>query len=56
MARRDPGFGAENIMFSMPEIRDLRQRVPRARRRRRLLDADFSMTGLGGAASGEPGS
>jgi hypothetical protein len=41
-----PGFGAGNIMFSMPEIRDLRQRVAALAAVGDFSTADFSMTGL----------
>jgi len=42
-----PGFGAENIMFSMPEIRDLRRRVDALSAVGDFSTITFSMTGLG---------
>src|SRR5262249_4079132 len=42
-----PGFGAENITFSMPEIRDLRKRVEALSAVGDFSTITFSMTGLG---------
>jgi predicted permease len=42
-----PGFGAENILFSMPEIRDLRKRVEALSAVGDFSTITFSMTGLG---------
>src|SRR5262249_26238982 len=42
-----PGFGAENILFSMPEIRDLRKRVDALSAVGDFSTITFSMTGLG---------
>src|SRR5262249_5187521 len=42
-----PGFGAANIMFSMPEIRDLRKRVDTLSVVGDFSTITFSMTGLG---------
>src|SRR3990170_4712852 len=42
-----PGIGADNILFSMPEIRDLRQRVDALAAIGDFSTVSFSMTGLG---------
>src|SRR5262245_18022155 len=42
-----PGFGAGNIMFSMPEIRDLRRRVDALSAIGDFSTITFSMTGMG---------
>jgi predicted permease len=42
-----PGIGADNILFSMPEIRDLRQRVEAFDAVGDFSTITFSMTGLG---------
>ena len=42
-----PGFGADNVMFSMPEIRDLRKRVDALSAVGDFSTINFSMTGLG---------
>jgi len=42
-----PGFGADNILFSMPEIRDLRKRVNSFSELGDFSTIDYSMTGLG---------
>ncbi|HEY8149907.1 MAG TPA: ABC transporter permease, partial [Vicinamibacteria bacterium] len=42
-----PGFGAENILFSMPEVRDLRRRVEALSAVGDFSTIAFSMTGLG---------
>ncbi|MEX2271225.1 MAG: ADOP family duplicated permease [Vicinamibacterales bacterium] len=42
-----PGLGAENILFSMPEIRDLRKRVDALAAVGDFSTVSFSMTGLG---------
>src|SRR5215813_473341 len=42
-----PGFGAENILFSMPEIRDLRRRVDALAAVGDFSTITFSMVGLG---------
>jgi putative ABC transport system permease protein len=42
-----PGIGADNILFSMPEIRDIRQRVDAFAAVGDFSTVTFSMTGLG---------
>jgi putative ABC transport system permease protein len=42
-----PGIGAENILFSMPEIRDIRQRVQALSAVGDFSTIEFSMVGLG---------
>src|SRR5688572_25538213 len=42
-----PGIGADNILFSMPEIRDIRKRVDAFAAVGDFSTVTFSMTGLG---------
>ncbi|MGH9139795.1 MAG: ADOP family duplicated permease [Vicinamibacterales bacterium] len=44
-----PGLGAENITFSVPEIKDLKARVTKVATLGEFSTVDFTMIGLGGA-------